>query len=146
MNLGLCVMTCVPIAWIAFVFSFTQPTLYPCKSKLSFYILVLNISPISHQTYMKPIYCQIQSSFVPSGGLYITTSDAQTTYFLIIVFSLRLSHIVALTDTKNLLHHRSELLQHRRCSSGYSQACTQLTHKQSMKLRLVTIYKGINVL
>ena len=32
MNLGLCVMTCVPIAWIAFVFSFTQPTLYPCKA------------------------------------------------------------------------------------------------------------------
>ena len=91
MNLGLCVMTCVPIAWIAFVFSFTQPTLYPCKSKLSFYILVLNISPISHQTYMKPIYCQIKSLFVPSGGLYVTTSDAQASYFLIIVFSLRLT-------------------------------------------------------
>ena len=145
MNLGLCVMTCVPIAWIAFVFSFTQPTLYPCKSKLSFYILVLNISPISHQTYMKPIYCQIQSSFVLSGGLYVTTSDAQTTYFLIIVFSLRLSHIVALTDTKNLLHHRSELLQH--AVDAAQGILRQLTHKQSMKLRLVTIYNnGINVL
>ena len=125
---------------------FPSPSPLCIPVKLSFYILVLNISPISHQTYMKPIYCQIKSSFVPSGGLYVTTSDAQASYFLIIVFSLRLSHIVALTNTKNLLHHCSELLQHRRCSSGYSQACTQLTHKQSMKLRLVTIYKGINVL
>lgn len=39
-HLVLCVMTCVPIAWIALLLAFTHPTRYPfklyCKTQTSF--------------------------------------------------------------------------------------------------------------
>ena len=43
-------MTCVPIAWIAFEFAFTQPTLYPCQKNISPPCTPVNLIVVKYST------------------------------------------------------------------------------------------------